>query len=141
MFENQTGAIPRLNHKATNMAIEWKNWKEQFKMFLRATNLEGEPDKRTVALLLHHMGPESFQIANSFNINLDDVKYDVLVAKFDIYYVPKLNIAMERHKFFSRKQNDGESLESYVTILKNLSKSCEFGSLREGLVKDIFICM
>lgn len=86
------------------------------------------------------MGAECIDIANSFNVNFDTVVFDILISKFDEYFVPKLNIAMERHKFFTRKQMADENLESYVTVLKNLSKSCDFGAIRDSLVKDIFIC-
>ncbi|GBO99797.1 Retrovirus-related Pol polyprotein from transposon 412 [Eumeta japonica] len=140
MFEFQSSCVAKLNLKAANIANEWKHWKEQFKMFLRATKLEAEDNSRKVALLLHHMGAECFDIANSFNIDYDKVVYEDLVKKFDEHFVPKLNIAMERHKFFTRKQTADENLESYVAVLKNLSMTCEFGEIRESLVKDIFIC-
>lgn len=124
MFELQNGGIGKVNLKAINIANEWKNWKDQFKMFLRATNLEAEKDGRKVALLLHHMGPECIHIGNSFNVDYDTVKYEDLIKRFDEYFVPKLNIAMERHKFFTRKQKEDETLESYVTVLKNMSLIC-----------------
>lgn len=47
---------------------------------------------------------------------------------------------MDRHAFFMRKQNGGEGIDEYITALKNLSLTCEFGTLREDLVKDVFIC-
>ncbi|KAG5892759.1 hypothetical protein JTB14_027023 [Gonioctena quinquepunctata] len=41
---------------------------------------------------------------------------------------------------FTRKQRDGESVEQFVTDLKNKARLCEFGDLKESLTKDIMIC-
>lgn len=135
-----TPTISQLDLKSSNMPLAWKNWFAQFKIFLRASSLETQSDQRKVALLLHHMGPDSLEIFNSFNLDLDTVKFDELVSELKAYFLPKVNIAMERHKFFTRTQQMGESIHEYVTALKNLSLSCDFNDLREDLVRDIFVC-
>lgn len=137
---SSTSKIKPINLEESNLAKEWKNWFIQFKIFLRASALENDDDSRKTALLLHHMGPDCLEIFSSFNVDIDKIKYDDLVKKFEDYFVPKANTALERHKFFTRSQRPNESIEDYVTALKNLSLNCEFGSLREDLVKDIFIC-
>ena len=38
--------------------------------------------------------------------------------------------------FFSRNQDSGESIDHYVTVLKNLANTCEFGALKESLIRD-----
>ena len=37
---------------------------------------------------------------------------------------------------FSRNQESGESIDHYVTVLKTLSNTCEFGALKESLIRD-----
>lgn len=96
---------------------------------MRATNLENEEDLRMVALLLHHMGPAANEVFNSFNLDIDIE-----------YFTPKVNISFEGHIFFYRRQLEKESLEDFVTALTNLSLFCNFGNLRESLMKDIFTC-
>lgn len=133
-------AIQPINLKDSNQADVRKNWQNQFKIFLRAARLDDQTDQRKVALLLHHMGPEALLVFNSFNLDVDEVKYSELVPTFDAYFMPKMNIAIERHKFFTIKQEANESIDEYATVLKNLSLNCKFETLREDLVKDIFIC-
>ncbi|XP_055911526.1 uncharacterized protein K02A2.6-like [Eupeodes corollae] len=135
-----TTSILPLDLKSTNMPVAWKNWYAHFQIFLRASSLDSQSDQRKVALLLHHMGPESLEIFHSFDLNLDTVKFDELVERLKSYFLPKVNIAMERHKFFTRNQRVGETIDEYVTALKNLSLSCEFDTIREDLVRDIFVC-
>ncbi|XP_075158139.1 uncharacterized protein LOC142231417 [Haematobia irritans] len=129
-----------INLKAANMAKEWKRWSTQFKIFLRASNLESETDQRKVALLLHHIGSQTMDIFKSFDVNEDTVKYDDLVKMLETHFVPQINIVMERHKFFTCKQEETQSIDEYITLLRNLSSNCDFGVLRDALVRDIFIC-
>ncbi|XP_061398654.1 uncharacterized protein LOC133334373, partial [Musca vetustissima] len=133
-------ALPMMDFKATNLAKEWKTWHTKFKIFLRASNLETEPDKRKVALLLHHLGSQSLEIFNSFDMDIDTVTYEDLVRMLGSHFTPKANIVMERHRFFTCKQQDNQTIDEYVTILRNLSLNCEFGDLKNDLVRDIFIC-
>lgn len=133
-------SLQSMNFKAPDIAKEWKTWHTKFKIFLRASNLESQTDQRKVALLLHHLGAQALDVFNSFDMDIDAVKYTDLVKKLDSYFTPQINIVMERYKFFTYKQREEQSVDEYVTALKNLSLSCEFGSLRNDLVRDIFIC-
>lgn len=138
--QSVVSSVSPLNLKSTNLPATWKHWLSLFKIYLRASSLEAQPDSRKVALLLHYMGPDSLDIFNSFNEDLDKVTYNALVQKLDDYFLPKVNIIMERYSFFSRRQGPDESIDEFVTSLKNLSLTCDFGTLREDLVRDIFIC-
>ena len=59
---------------------------------------------------------------------------------FDKHCNPKKNETVERYKFFSRFQNPGESLEKFITDLKLLATTCNFGDLKDSLVRDRIIC-
>lgn len=134
------GTLQPMNLKKDNLAHEWKQWKTSFTIYLRATALEGEEDKRKVAIFLHCLGTEALPILMAFNVDIDSIKYVELVKKFEDYFSPKKNIAIERHAFFTRKQAMDESIEEYLTVLQNLSLTCELDKLREGIVRDMFIC-
>ncbi|RVE51181.1 hypothetical protein evm_004146 [Chilo suppressalis] len=123
-----------------NLAVNWKKWLQSFKIFMRASGINDESEERKVAVFLHYIGEKSLEIFNTFNLDVDTVKYDVLIQKFENYFVPKTNITYESYKFFTRKQNEEESLDDFMTDLINKSESCDFGSIRDRLVKDIYIC-
>ena len=42
----------------------------------------------------------------------------------------------ERYLFNSRCQKDGESIDSFVTSLRQLADTCEFENLKESLIRD-----
>ena len=59
-----------------------------------------------------------------------------VLLKFEEHCEPKKNVSYERYKFFSRAQESGESIDQYVTILRKLCETCEFGTLKNSLIKD-----
>ena len=64
----------------------------------------------------------------------DDITIAALFKKFEDYCKPQRNLIVERHKFNTRKQNPSESIDQYVTELKTLAASCEYGELTDGLI-------
>lgn len=63
-----------------------------------------------------------------------------MIKNFENYFVPKKNKTFFRHQFFTRNQQSGETIDQFVTDLKNKSKDCAFGTLREELIKDRLVC-
>ena len=59
---------------------------------------------------------------------------------FDGHCNPRKNETVVGFKFFSRTQDPGESQEKFVTDLKLLAATCNFGDLKDSLVRDRIIC-
>ncbi|KAL1446524.1 hypothetical protein WDU94_012395 [Cyamophila willieti] len=137
-----SSGIPPLKLSGITGAQQYEAWKVvkfQFENYILAANLHDAAEDRKVALLLHVLGVEVVPIFQTFNVDKNKDKLDDVVKKFEAYFAPKKNLALERNKLLSRKQQHGESLESYMTELKNLSNSCELGSVKDSLIKDLFI--
>nr|XP_015840015.1 PREDICTED: uncharacterized protein LOC107398947 [Tribolium castaneum] len=65
-------------------------------------------------------------------------KFETPKKKFEDYFVPKKNLTYCRHRFFSSRQGN-ESIEQFVTDLKNKAKECELGNLQDELIKTMLI--
>lgn len=50
--------------------------------------------------------------------------------------MPAKNVTYERHMFFSRDLKTNETIDEYVTALRELCSTCEFGTLTDSLIKD-----
>ena len=57
-----------------------------------------------------------------------------LFQKFEDYCLPKKNLIVEGRRFFTRNQQHDETIDAYITQLRNLSSTCEFGNVKEGLI-------
>lgn len=122
-----------------NNAAAWKKWSMKFSLYLIAANCEDESDKRKVALLLHSIGDRGMEIFSSFSLDPDNVTYKEVTHKFDDYFIPKKNVTLERYKFFTRTQGPSETFDNFLTDLLNKSINCEFGPMKDELVRDIII--
>lgn len=65
---------------------------------------------------------------------------DCLKKKFREICNPQSNRTMERHKFHSRNQKQGENIESFISDLRIKAKSCHFGDLTDELICDRIVC-
>lgn len=137
--QSNSGLKP-LDVNSENIADKWTTWILQFEIFLTANSLEKEDNEKKVAIFLHNLGADSLHIFQSFNVDRKVIKFDELIKLFDKRFKPKKNIAVERNYLFTRKQASDESIDEFVTDLKNLSLSCELGGKRESLVKTVMIC-
>ncbi|XP_063891821.1 uncharacterized protein LOC110374139 [Helicoverpa armigera] len=122
-----------------NNAEAWKRWWQQLELYLLATGLDKAPEKRKIAILLHLIGEKGLNIFNTFNLTIEKTTLAEVKSKFQNFFEPRRNITMCRHMFFTRKQQKSESIEGFLADLENKSQDCEFGTLRESLIRDIFI--
>ena len=124
-----------------NVAENWRRWIQQFKLYLVATARDKKSDAVQCSTLLTVAGEEAIEVYNTFNLTeeeTDDI--GVLIKKFQDYCIPKKNVTFERHVFNTRSQGTAETIDSYVTELRKLAKSCEFGSLHDSLIRDRIVC-
>jgi transposase InsO family protein len=118
-------------------AAKWLAWKQRFQRFRAASDLGSKPQERQVAMLLYSIGARSEDIFTSFQLTDEEAKtYDTVVTKFDNHFIVKRNVIFERVQFNRRIQNDGEDAETFITALHKLSETCEFGTLRDELIRD-----
>ena len=84
------------------------------------------------------IGEEAVDVYNTFNWanEGDNLKIDRVLQKFDAFCNPRKNTIYERYVFFSRNQENGKSIDHYVTVLKTMSNTCEFGDLKKSLIRD-----
>ena len=124
-----------------NLKDNFRKFKQQFDIYITAAGIKDKTEDIKWATLLHVIGPEAVEIFSTFKWNEgdnpgDDKKVEKVLGKYEKYCSPKSNSTYERHHFSIRNQNEGESIDSYVTDLRILSKSCEFGDLTDSLIKD-----
>ena len=131
-------ACTPMNFKG-DLAVGWKDFHTQFNIFMLAAGLDDESDGRKNALLLSCMGKQSLVIFKSFDVEVSTIQHKDLIKKFQSHFSPKVNVTVERLTLFNRRQKINESLEDFLTALKNLSKHCQLDTLRESIVKDLFI--
>ena len=83
------------------------------------------------------MGDEADDILSSFTMSDDDrKKHDAVKAKFEGHFIIKRNVIFERDKFNLRVQKENECADNFITDLYTLAEHCQFGGLRDELIRD-----
>ena len=123
-----------------NIAEKWKQWKEDFKWYLIAVEADAKSEKVRAGLLLHCLGPKAKELYNNFVFAADgdNMKYTKIVEQFEAHCIGQKNVTLQRFKFFTHRQ-ESKTFKDFSTELQTMSKECDFGNLRDSLVKDMII--
>ncbi len=116
---------------------QWQRWKKRFNQYRLASGLSTEGDERQISTLLYCMGEDAEETLNSTDITEANRKvYNTVVLKFDEFFKIRKNVIFERARFNLRAQGERESIEQFITSLYSLAESCEFGALKDELIRD-----
>ena len=120
-----------------NSPDEWPKWKRRFEQYRVASGLDKEDDVRQVSTLLYCLGEEADDVLTSTNISAESrKKFDDVIAKFDDFFKVRKNVIFERARFNQRSQGETETADQFITSLYSLAADCEFGVLKEQLIRD-----
>lgn len=121
-----------------NVDANWRTFKQQFQLYIAAVGVDRRAEERKIALLLTIAGAEAIEVFNTFVYNEPDDKdkFDEVLKKFDEHCLSKKNETYERYVFRSRLQQPGESFDNYLTDLKIKAQSCNFGDLKNSMIRD-----
>ena len=140
---------PQFDFEHRQPGQAWKQWKQRFDIYLEASDYDSV---KKISLLLNALGVEGIEFYNTFSFETDSERandeeesvaqpsFDAVLKRFDDHFLASVNVTFERHLFFIRDQKAGESVDRYVTALRTLASTCEFGDLREPLIRDRFVC-
>ena len=116
---------------------EWPKWIRRFERYRISTELNEKDEVLQINTMIYCMGDEADDIVMSFTFaEGDEKKYAKVKEKFDQHFIIKRNVIFERARFNMRKQEPSEPVDAFITDLYCLSEHCEFGALREELIRD-----
>ena len=121
-----------------NVSDNWRRFKQQFEIYLTASDKAEVDDDVKVALLLNFAGEEALEVFNTFTFATpgDAKKLAVVFEKFNTYCNPRKNVVYERYNFWKCTQQE-ENIDSFVTILRQKIKACEYPSnITDDMIRD-----
>ena len=136
-----------------NVAENWRRFELELDIFLAAAHYDKD-EKTKAYIMLNIAGREAIEKERSFVYSpavrneADEIitpaetkeSIEVLKRKFKEICNPQGNVIMERHKFNVRNQRDGESIQSYVSDLRILADTCEYGTMKDEFIRDKIVC-
>ena len=120
-----------------NIAENWRKFKRQWDLYSDATEVEKKTPKQQVAIFLNVAGVEATELYDSWEtIPADDLTLKAVTDKFQTHCQGVVNIVIYRYKFWSRNQKEGEKFINYYQELRTLIADCEYGELKNDMLRD-----
>jgi hypothetical protein len=108
--------------------------------FFEANEIEDEGKQRSIFLV--SVGAKTYKLIRSL-VAPEEPKsksYEELAKLVQDHYQPKPSVIVERFKFNTRCQQQGETIPMYLAELKRLSENFEFGSNLNEMLRDRMVC-
>ena len=111
------------------------DYKERFDFYCTAHEVA---DERKKALFLTRIGSKMYSKLKVWvsPTSLNDLSLDEIVAKLKARTIPQTIEIAERFRFFKRQQGAGEGMTDYMSELRSLAKTCNFGVYLDTALRD-----
>ena len=127
-----------------NKTEEWKLFRQLWDNYVVITELKKKEKQYQRAVFLNTVGTEGLRLFNTLNFKTlqdgtkeDENDVDLIIKKIDTIIVGETNETYERYVFNRREQGSTETVEEYVTALRDLARTCNFcDCLHDSLIRD-----
>ena len=111
-------------------------WRQRFARYATASGLSLRSDREQVSIFLYSMGDVADDILTTLGVDEEATNLNDIISAFNNHFDAHKNVIVKRAKFNWRVQNQGESVDSFIQDLYKLANKCEFGALKEELIRD-----
>jgi hypothetical protein len=122
----------------SNVADDWRRFKERFACYELATDLTEASQEKRAAVFLSCIGSEAYDVYRTLEFTSDDArkKLDPILVAFEKFCIGAVNVTYERYVFNRRVQESGERFDVFLGEIRRLARSCEFAAVEDSLLRD-----
>ena len=122
---------------STNAIENWSLFKEQFEIYILATDYVKKSTEVKAGVFLNLIGRDALCKIKTLD-NYTSARSDVndLISLIDSYVRPKKNILCDRFRFYNRTMKIGEPFDDFLADVIRLAANCEFQTEKESLIRD-----
>lgn len=136
---NITIPIPeQFNPCAPDSAEQWPKWIRRFQRYRIASGLSTKDMNHQVGTLLYAMG-DCDNLITALGIDEDTISFDDIKKKFDEHYGVRRSVVADSRRFNRRVQGQEESVDSFIQDLYRMVEHCNYGTLKERMIRDRII--
>lgn len=121
-----------------------EDFRERFEFYCVANKFKNEGDdvRRKKALFITLLGHSTFAKLKTLAspTPVSDLTMDDIMEFLLAHYRPQTIEIAERFKFFKRMQKPSETVVEFVSELRALAKSCNFGEYLRTALRDQLVC-
>lgn len=119
---------------------KWKPYLVRAEAYFEANAITDS--KRQRALLVAALSTQTVQVLAGLIAprTPNSLTYAEAVAALNDYYDPKRHEIAESYKFFTRCQQEGESVHAFLVEIRRIADNCNFGSALNPMLRDRIVC-
>ena len=114
----------------------WPKWLKRFERYRVASGLKNKSNPDQVSILLYSMDDCADDILSTLTVDEATDTYDSVRSALNEYFKVRRHVICERARFNRRTQSTSESIDTFIQDLYKLSEFCDYGSLRDDLIRD-----
>ncbi|KAJ1209885.1 hypothetical protein NDU88_005257 [Pleurodeles waltl] len=122
-------------------AVQWKDRIDMFDNYLLALDSEDFNSASKKAILLNGLGSEAQRLFKYMPVATDNgaqIADENREARLGLNngFAKETNVVLARYKFYTQPKRVGESIDEFVSRLRELSVKCHFGGMCEEIIRD-----
>ena len=132
--------FPRRGQRTGEGEVE--TMEEAVGAFTVVTKLTSQSKQHQTACLTYALSDEVQDVVENLPYEQESDKDDIkkIITLLEQHYAGETNEIFESYKIFQRDQHEEETLTEYVAALRKLAATCNFGDLKERLIRDRIVC-
>ncbi|CAI9734445.1 Hypothetical predicted protein [Octopus vulgaris] len=133
----QMNLHPIMNWDSSDVVEEFKKFKQKAQLAFKSF-LKGTTDDEKVSYILLWSGNKGIDLYNSWDMSESDCNDpDTLLDKFERHLEPRSNHRIQRYEFQGLKQAPQETIDNFLSRLKNVAEKCKFKDREERIVDQL----
>ena len=146
MAEDDTAAQFRKNARppppftlGEDKCENWKRFKQRWNNFCLISNFSKIDRAIQVAQLENCLADDALKVLDGFHFNTPAEQRTTkeIIDAFDNYVIGQTNETLERYRFGTRKQEEGEPFNNFLADLRRLIKTCDYcENCQQSVLRD-----
>ncbi|CAI9715336.1 Hypothetical predicted protein [Octopus vulgaris] len=133
----QMNLHPIMNWDSDDILEAFKKFKQKTQLAFKSF-LKGTTNDEKVSYILLWMGNKSLDLFNSWDMSESDCNNpETLIEEFERHLEPRLNHRIHRYEFQGLKQDPQETIDNFLSRLKNVAEKCKFKDKDERIVDQL----
>lgn len=125
-------AVPNFDpHNSSVSSQSWNKWLRAFELYAAGRGVRDTEQKK--ALLLHCAGTAVQDIFFTLELKQGADAYERATKTLNSHFQTKVNVPYERYCFRQLSQDNDESVEEFITRLRQQAALCEFANVDEQI--------
>lgn len=127
-----------LDIDSLNLADVWKEWKEAWELYWILSGLHEKDDAIQIATIQSILRTKARRVLKTLpNVpgDITERTAEGILTALETFCVPRKNTTYERYVFRMTIQED-RSFDIFVTDLRRKAEYCDFGVIKDSLIRD-----